>query len=64
MPQADFASFTREISSQIALGGRAAMFDGDDVLRLIPQTGIVLVQLAITESRIPLPLYRPTSPGT
>ena len=44
MPQ---ANFSREIPNQIALDGRAAMLEGHDVVRLMPQTGIVLVQLAI-----------------
>lgn len=47
MPQANFCSFTRDIPSQIARDGRAAMLEGHDVVRLMPQTGIVLVQLAI-----------------
>ena len=32
---------------QVAFNRRAAMLEGHDVVRLMPQTGIVLVQLAI-----------------
>ena len=35
---------------QVALDCRAAMLDGYDVIRLMPQTGIVLVQLAVLTS--------------